>query len=195
MTTMASSSHQPMKTQYYAATSLDGFIADPQNSLDWLLQFSMTDDYPDFIRGVGALAMGSTTYEWILADLARSGSDHPRPWPYEQPAWVFTSRALVRVAGADIRFVSGDVRPVHEHMAAAAGGTNIWLVGGGELVGQFHDHGLLDELIVTVAPATLGGGAPLLPRAITKPPLRLVSARTCGDGFAQLRYEVPHRLK
>ena len=76
-------------------------------------------------------------------------------------------------------------------MVTAAGGKNVWLVGGGELVGQFHDHGLLDELIVTVASVTLGGGAPLLPRAITKPPLRLLSARTYGDAFVQLRYEVP----
>jgi dihydrofolate reductase len=104
---------------------------------------------------------------------------------------VFTSRSLRPAAGADIRFARGDVRPVHEQMAVAAGGKNVWLVGGGELVGQFHDHGLVDEMIITVAPVTLGGGAPLLPRAITKPPLRLLSARACGDGFAQLRYEVP----
>lgn len=180
-----------MKTLYYTATSLDGFIADPENSLDWLLQFSMTDDYPDFIRDVGALAMGSTTYEWVLDDLAKSGAGSPQPWPYEQPTWVFTSRSLPPVPNADVRFVSGDVRPVHEQMVAAAGGKNVWLVGGGELVGQFHDHGLLDELIVTVAPVTLGGGAPLFPRAITKPPLRLVSVRTYGDTFVQLRYEVP----
>src|SRR5690606_25106971 len=140
------STHSPMKTQYYTATSLHGFIADAHNSLDWLLQFSMTDDYPAFIRDVGAVAMGSTTYEWILADLARSGAD--QPWPYEQPVWVFTSRSLPSVPGADVRFVRGDVRPVHEQMVAAAGGKNVWLVGGGELVGQFHDHGLVDELIV-----------------------------------------------
>jgi dihydrofolate reductase len=76
-------------------------------------------------------------------------------------------------------------------MAAAAGGKGIWLVGGGELVGQFHDHGLLDELIVTVASVTLGGGAPLLPRRISHPPLRLTSAKQLGDAFVQLRYEVP----
>lgn len=95
--------------------------------------------------------------------------------------------------GADVRFVSGDVRPVHKQMAAEAEDKNVWLVGGGELVGQFYDHGLLDELIVTVASVTLGSGTPLLPRAITKPPLRLLSARTYGEAFAQLRYEVPHR--
>ena len=76
-------------------------------------------------------------------------------------------------------------------MVAAAGGKNIWIVGGGELAGQFYDHGLLDELIIQVASVTLGGGAPLLPRAITTPPLRLVSVTSYGEAFAELRYEVP----
>lgn len=181
-----------MKTQYYTATSLDGFIADPNNSVDWLLQFEMTGDYPDFIREMGAIAMGSTTYDWIVDHLLRAGSDNPEPWPYEQPSWVFSSRTLRRVEGADVRFVRGDVRPVHAEMAAKASGKNIWIVGGGELAGQFYDHGLLDELIVTIAPVTLGGGAPLLPRRIATPPLRLTSVTQYGEVFAQLRYEV-HR--
>jgi dihydrofolate reductase len=76
-------------------------------------------------------------------------------------------------------------------MVEAAGGKNVWLVGGGELVGQFHDHGLLDELIVQIAAVTLGRGAPLLPRAIVTPPLRLLSVRAYGEAFAELRYAVP----
>ncbi|MGD9030694.1 MAG: dihydrofolate reductase family protein [Anaerolineae bacterium] len=183
-----------MKTQYYVASSLDGFIADSHDSLDWLLQFGEVEgsSYPDFVRQVGAIAMGSTTYEWILRHHVWIEADKKRPWPYEQPAWVFTSRSLPVADDADIRFVRGDVRPVHEQMAVAAGESNIWLVGGGELVGQFYDHGLLDELIVQVTSVTLGSGAPLLPRAITTPPLRLVSIAAFGEAFAELRYEVPH---
>src|SRR5215217_3967395 len=100
-----------MKTQYYTASSLDGFIADPRNSLDWLLQFGSPDatSYPTFIQEVGALAMGSTTYEWILSHHVRPGSDRPQPWTYEQPTGVFTSRSLPAFEGADIRFVKGDV--------------------------------------------------------------------------------------
>jgi dihydrofolate reductase len=183
-----------MKTQYYTASSLDGFIADRNNSLDWLMQFGDPEstDYADFIRDVGALAMGSTTYEWVLNHHVNASAERPQPWPYEQPAWVFTTRALPAAPGADVRFVRGDVRPVHRQMVEAAAGKNVWLVGGGELVGQFYDAGLLDELIVTVASVTLGGGgAPLLPRAITTPPLRLVSVTQFGQDFAQLRYEVP----
>lgn len=85
------------------------------------------------------------------------------------------------------------MRSVHREMVAAAGEKNNWIVGGGALVDQFYDHGLLDEIIVTVAPVTLGGGVPLLPRAITTPPLPLLSATTYGDTFAQLRYRVPRR--
>jgi dihydrofolate reductase len=184
-----------MKTQYYTASSLDGFIADRRNSIAWLLQFGMPEGlgYAEFIGAVGALAMGSTTYEWLLQHEIQPDGGPARPWPYAQPTWVFTSRNLPSVPGADIRFVRGDVRPVHRDMTAAAKERNIWLVGGGELAGQFFDHDLVDEVIVTVASVTLGGGAPLLPREITTPPLRLVSVKQHGDAFAELRYEVRRR--
>jgi dihydrofolate reductase len=181
-----------MKTQYFTASSLDGFIAGPSDSLDWL--FSLGDiaetSYPAFIEDVGALAMGSATYEWMLRHVVGPDADHPQPWPYRQPTWVFTSRTLPGVPGADIRFARGDVRPVHRTMVAAANGANLWIVGGGELVGQFHDAGLLDELFVQIGSVTLGAGKPLLPRAITNPPLRLLSVRAVGTGFAELHYAV-----
>ena len=129
----------------------------------------MKEEYPTFIADVGALAMGSTTYEWIAA--YTGFLDDPSKWDYAQPTWVFSSRNLPRRDDLDIRFVSGDVRPVHAEMVEAAAGKNVWMVGGGELVGQFHDHGLLDEVILGVAPVFLGAGAPLLPRKITTPPL------------------------
>ena len=183
-----------MRTQYYTASSVDGFIATTDHSLGWLFQLGDVNEtgYPQFIAQVGALAMGSSTYEWMLRHVVQPGGRSGAPWPYAQPTWVFSSRALPRVDGADIRFVQGDVRPVHEQMRQAAGdGKNIWLVGGGDLVGQFHDAGLLDEMIVQVGSVTLGAGRPLLPRQIAFPPLRLLSARPIGTGFAELRYEVP----
>lgn len=181
-----------MKTQYYTATSLDGFIATLDDSLEWLFQLGELEEtsYPSFIKDVGALAMGSATYEWMLRHVIGPEAKDRRPWPYQQPTWVFSSRTLPAVSGADIRFTRGDVRPVHREMAEAADGKNIWLVGGGDLVGQFHDQGLLDEIWVQIGSVTLGSGKPLLPRAITTPPLKLVSARMVGTGFAELRYEV-----
>ena len=181
-----------MATQYYTATSIDGFIADDQNSLDWLFQFGeegdMSEEYPRFMAQVGAIAMGSTTYRWIVDYTGLL--DDPSRWEYSVPTWVFSSREQPRVDGPDIRFVSGDVGPVHEEMVRAAGGKNVWLVGGGDLVGQFHDRGLLDELHLGVASVTLGAGAPLMPRRITTPPLRLLDVKQYGGAFATLRYAV-----
>ena len=184
-----------MKTQYYTASSLDGFIATEDHSLEWLFQLGDINDtsYPAFIKEVGALAMGSSTYQWMLQHVVKAGTGAEEAWPYAQPTWVFSSRSLPSVAGALLHFVRGDVRPVHEQMRQGAGDRNIWLVGGGELVGQFYDAGLLDEIIVQVGSVTLGAGKPLLPRRIAFPPLSLTSARAVGPGFAELRYDVPRK--
>jgi dihydrofolate reductase len=184
------------KTQYFTAASIDGFIADADNSLDWLFQAEAGANaasasgelFRDFYAEVGALTMGATTYEWILSH--EKLLDKPESWPYNgRRCWVFSHRQLPAVVGADITFASGDVRAAHQEMSAAAGGRNIWLVGGGDLVGQFADHGLLDEMIISIAPATLGSGAPLLPRRLM--PHELTLTRCADDGtFVHLSYAV-----
>ena len=177
-------------TQYYTATTLDGFIADPNNSLDWLFTRKRDPDgplnYEDFIPTVGALAMGSTTYEWILDHEFADKDPKDWKWPYDIPCWVFTHRQLRVVPDAQIEFTSEDVASVHQKMVEAAGERNVWIVGGGDLAGQFADAGLLDEVLVTIAPVTLGVGAPLLPRRIE---LELDEMGRNGD-FACARYSV-----
>ena len=178
------------RTQFYTATTLDGFIATEDDSLDWL--FTRDQDsagplnYGDFIAGVGALAMGATTYKWILGHEFGDAELTAGKWPYEQPCWVFTHRDLPVVPGADIRFARDDVRPVHRELVAAAGDRNVWVVGGGDLAGQFADHGLLDDVLVMIAPVTLGAGRPLLPRRLE---LALAEVARNGD-FATARYTV-----
>jgi dihydrofolate reductase len=181
-----------MKTQYYAASSLDGFIATEDDSLEWLFPLANLEDssYPEFVAEVGALAMGSATYEWMVRNAAKVAAETGSPWPYTQPVWVFTSRILPAIEGADIRFVQGDVRQVHDDMRQVAAAKNIWVVGGGDLAGQFYDAGLLDELIIQIGSVTLGRGKQLFPRRVLSPVLRLTSARQMGAGMVELRYEV-----
>lgn len=205
-----------MRTQYYTAASLDGFIATEDDGLDWLFALGSPSEsgYPAFVAEVGAQAMGSATYEWILRNATTVAAETGSPWPYGQPTWVFTRRALPRPVGsanqdgadvtvvadaksladagvgADVHFVSGDVRPVHAAMRAAAGGKNLWIVGGGDLAGQFFDAGLLDEIIVQVGSVTLGRGKPLFPRRVLHPTLRLASVHPMGPGMVELRYQV-----
>jgi dihydrofolate reductase len=127
--------------------------------------------------------MGATTYEWIL-DHTPDGAEWS--WPYDVPSWVFTHRQLRIVPGAAVRFTSADVAAVHAEMVAAASGRNVWIAGGGDLAGQFADAGLLDEVIVYVAPVTLGAGAPLLQRRVE---LRLEETARNGD-FVTARFSV-----
>ena len=178
-------------TEYYTATTIDGFIADEHNSLDWLFPFGEAEvperRWTDFFGRVGAMAMGATTYQWVLDHedlLHNAGRWHE--FYGDVPCWVFTHQDLPPIPGADLRFVQGDVVLVHGEMAAEAGDRTIWIVGGGELVGQFADHGLLDRIELGVAPVTLGAGAPLLPRRIE---LQLEELGRNGD-FACARYSV-----
>ncbi|WP_404439027.1 dihydrofolate reductase family protein [Microbacterium aerolatum] len=152
-----------MTTHYYTASSLDGFIATPEHSLDWLLKQDIDENgpmaYPGFISGIGALAMGASTYEWVM-------QHENGVWGYEQPTWVFTHRGLTVPAGADVRLTHDEVPDVHAAMTEAAGGKDLWIVGGGDLAGQFADAGLLDEVWLQYAPVTLGAGSPVLPRTL-----------------------------
>jgi len=174
------------------AASLNGWIADEGNSLSWLfaVEGGTTPDADVLPTNAGVLVEGSTTYEWVLAE-----SDilaHPEKWREfhgDRPTFVFTTRELPVPAGADVRFVSGPVSDALPAIRDAAGDTDIWVVGGGELAGQFLDAGALDEIAVSIAPVLLTGGAPLLPRRLESDRLRLVSAKAVGQ-FGRLVYAV-----
>lgn len=149
-----------MKTVYYTASSLDGFIVDTDDSLDWLITRNIDQQgpfgYDEFITTIGALVMGSATYEWIV-------KNQPGEWMYEQPTWVLTHRPQIVAAGHPVQVFSGDIAELHPHLAEAAAGKDVWVVGGGDVAAQYVRAGLIDEMIVSYAPCTLGAGSPVLP--------------------------------
>jgi len=89
-----------MKVQYYTATSLDGFIATEDDSLEWLFPLGDLNDssYPDFVASVGALAMGATTYEWMIRNADKVTAEAGAPWPYKQPEGTPWRRTRKRFA-------------------------------------------------------------------------------------------------
>jgi dihydrofolate reductase len=164
-----------MALVYFTASSLDGFVVDEADSLDWLLSRDVDATgpfgYQAFAESVGALVMGSATYEWLVAN-------QPGEWSYEQPSWVLTSRSGLVVAGHPVRTFDGAVEALHPELVAAAQGRDIWLMGGGRAAAQFVEAGLVDELIVSYAPCSLGQGARLLP---TRSEWKLVESAVNGE--------------
>jgi dihydrofolate reductase len=183
------------KCQYYCAMSLDGFIAETDDTLEWLTGYEgsyeggsgnpMNGSYEEFYEGVGALVMGSVTYEFVIG--------YGSGWPYAgKPTWVLSSRelAMPEDEGADVRIVEAEVPELHEEMLAAAGDRNLWVVGGGNVASQFAERGLLDEVWLTVVPVVLGAGKPLFERRPPGGPLQLTATRPYRNGMVELRYDV-----
>ncbi|ATD71170.1 MULTISPECIES: dihydrofolate reductase family protein [Gordonia] len=152
-----------MAFRYYTATTLDGYLADDHDSLDWLLTQPLEDggamNYDDFFAGIGTAVMGYTTYQWLLDNEMADG----KPWPYEIPSFVFTHRTITPVADS-ITVLDGDPTAHRDLLTEAAAGKDVWVVGGGDLAAQFAEAGMLDDMIVSIAPVTLGSGRPLFPR-------------------------------
>jgi dihydrofolate reductase len=180
-------------TRYYCAASLDGYIAESDDSIDWLTgyegSFEGADSdekqagYEAFYEGIGALVMGSLTYEWILAHA---------DWPYGgKPSWVLSSRELPRPEGdgVDIRVADAQVADLIDEMLGAAGDGDLWIVGGGNVASQFADHDLLDRVELTLVPVVLGSGKPLFERPLPRP-MQLLGARTFSSGMVGLSYDL-----
>lgn len=174
------------KVIYYAASSLDGFIADDNDGLDWLLQFGFEayqEHYDRFIENVGAVVMGSATYNFLLAE-------GPDAWTYTQPGYVLSSQELSGLGNADIRFRDSSISTLHPEILDAAGGKDIWVVGGGNVAAQYLAEGLLDEIHVTYMPIALGSGKRLLPIPAPTPRLSLVNTTHFEGGAVELRYSL-----
>lgn len=171
-----------MTTHFYTASSLDGFLATPDHSLEWLLRqdFDMEGPmaYPGFIKKIGALVMGRSTYEWLLRNSEK--------WEYQQPTWVFTHATLKVPEDADVRFISGDIAEVLPDILTTANGQDVWVVGGGDLAAQFAEAGHLDEVWIQYAPVMLGEGQPLFTKNLDLELMELAR----NKAFVCTRYRV-----
>jgi len=166
----------------YIAASLDGFIADPHESLTWLTERQDLElgeyDYNLFIKRIRTVVMGRSTYDWLV----REGIT----WPYgEQRVLVVTSRPLPQPVAAletrdDIDALIGELRALDDG--------DVWMLGGGRLQMAFIERGALDEIEVYTISQLLGGGYPLFPPTGFQRPLKLLSATALGSGAARLHY-------
>jgi len=170
------------KTVLYIAATLNGFIARMDGDISWLDPFNSMDyGYDDFYREVGAIIMGSTTYEDVLK--------FPE-WPYKQRAvYVLTSRSFPQEAPPGVVFYNGDLKMLCEELSQKDD-KPIYVVGGGKVITSFLNKQLLDELILFTMPLLLQNGIPLFEVLNNDIPLSLLSTRSYSNGVVELRYEV-----
>ena len=168
---------------YYVATSLDGYIATEDGSVDWLSRFHTAGENHgagELEASVDALLLGSRTYEFAL----KLGH-----WPSpNKPTWVFTRRDL-RILHPSITLTAQSPREVVE-LLTSRGLRRAWLMGGGKLAASFHADQLISRYIISVFPVLLGSGIPLFASHPSPPDaLRLIDAKPFKSGIVQLSYE------
>lgn len=167
-----------MRTVYYAAASVDGFIADAAGGVSWLDPFNSPElGYEAFLEKVGAVVLGRATYEQSLTF---------GPWPYPgRQALIVTSKPISNLPPL-ARAVTPDALPA----AVRAFDTpkDRWIVGGGKTARSCLDAGLIDELELYVVPRLLGTGVPLFAGGPQLTALRLLETRAFGNGIVMQRY-------
>lgn len=172
----------------FIATSLDGFIARPDGTIDWLERANETVPegqdcgYADFMSTVDALVMGSGTFEKVMS--------FPE-WPYgDKPVWV-VSRSLQQLPAhlpPQVRLLNAS--PLAIAQEAERLGFERLYIDGGQLIQSFLRAGLVTDLTVTTIPVLIGAGRPLFGVLSGDVPLALVASRAHPFGFVQSSYEL-----
>lgn len=164
----------------YIATSLDGYIAREDGSLDWLPEAEDEDfGYDDFYKTIDTVVMGRTTYEQVITELS------PDVWAYEgKKCYVATRKNLTK--DERVEFVTDDVADFANNLKRQEG-KDIWLVGGGKLVDEFIKQNLIDKYIITIIPTILGNGIPLFLKNNPETKLKLIETKAIGD-VVQVEY-------
>ncbi len=177
------------RLRVFIACSLDGFIAGPNDEIDWLTPPEEAgfggeaeppeDTFTPFLAEVGSMLMGRRTYAVV--------ADFEGDWPYgDLPVLVATGRSL-EPARESVQAVGGSLQSMVEAAKAAAGDDDVYL-DGGSLIRSALDEGLIDEMTITVIPTILGEGLPLFAGASQRHALEFLGGRSIGGGLMELRY-------
>jgi len=170
------------KIKLYIAASIDGYIARTDGEMDWLSEFPITDadnyGYKEFYQSVDTVIMGGRTYrDILLMDFV---------WPYKDKKVFVVSRTDL-MKRDDVEFISGNIIQEVSRLRDEQG-EDIWLVGGGELIAVLSEQGLIDEMIITYLPVTLGNGIRLFQDTKTEYKWKLESVESYNNNVCQVRY-------
>mgnify|MGYP003582825414 CR=1 FL=1 len=168
----------------YIATSLDGYIAKPNDDLSFLSlveQEGQDYGYADFVKTVDAVIVGRKTYEKVIS----MGYDFPHA---DKDAYIITRTP--RPSVGSIKFYTGNLKSLVDELKSTHG-KNIFCDGGAEIVNELLTENLIDEFIISVIPILLGSGIKLFKDGRPEQHLELVSIKQFEKGLVQLHYRRP----
>lgn len=181
------------KCSVFIATSLDGFIARKDGSIDWLLKANNLakpgEDcgYKAFMATVDCLVMGRHSFESVLTFAE---------WPYENiPVVVLSSKPVEIPQHLKANVSASSENPPVLVRTLAAQGLNHLYIDGGITIQKFLEHGLIHELIITIIPVLLGNGRSLFGPLQQDISLKHIKTQSFDGGFVQIKYEIPRALK
>jgi len=166
------------------ATSADGYIARTDGNLDWLTRRPAPKGFyglPAFARSTDAKILGRKTFDHSVKMGASFSPDDMH--------YVFSRLPASASVPAGVEFVTESIRHFAERLRKEPG-KNIWMMGGGEIIGSFLDEDAIDEFIISIVPIFIGEGIPLIGPRHREVPLRLRSSKRFPDGVVQLHYDV-----
>lgn len=172
----------------YIATSADGFIARKDGSVDWLDRPPTAGDYGmgDFFKTIDTVLWGRKTYDMAFG--GKKGSSDGGFGP-KIKSYVFTHNPPPHAGKSKFEFVN---EPINDFAARlrTQEGKDIWMMGGGGVIGSFLDAGEIDEFIIHVIPTFIGEGIPLIEPRHRNVPLELLTSHVYEDGVVKLQYAV-----
>lgn len=166
----------------YIAASLDNYIARPDGDVEWLHSpdYSLPNEdygYNDFYKTIDTTLMGNSTYEVTL------GFDGPFPYP-DKTNYVF-SRSTYNQDTEYVKFITGDIADFVRQLKNDKG-QDIWLIGGGQINTLLLNNDLIDKIILTLIPMTLGQGIPLFDGQTKETKFDLETSESYDSGLVQL---------
>ncbi|NDV17450.1 dihydrofolate reductase [Muricauda sp. TY007] len=172
------------KISLFIATSLDGYIAKPNNDLSFLKLVEKEGEdygYTEFTKEIDTLIIGRKTYDYVLSEIGASHYDNG-----QRDVYVITRTPKPKIGRTT--FYTGSLVDLVERLKAKSG-KHIYCDGGAEVINELLKNDLIDELIISVVPVLLGNGTRLFQDGRPEQLLEFVTAKTFETGLVQLKYK------
>jgi dihydrofolate reductase len=171
------------KVILYIATSLDGYIAKPNDDLGFLSMVQKDGEdygYADFANSVDTVIMGRKTYDWVMKQV--HGFPHA-----DKNSYIITRTS--RHCDGKTKFYTGVLKDLVLQLRSEKG-KNIFIDGGAEIINELLKENLIDEFIISVIPVLVGNGTRLFKDGRPEQKLKLITVKQFDTGLTQLHYKL-----